>query len=113
MWPRCLVIRLRRSKGRRLEPFYDPADQPPPADQDLIHLLISRDGTATTIALRTGVTLNVFNIAWGYDLGDSHAHVTTNCSPNLEGQPLDFFLTSDIEIVTDPVSGDRLWTGEI
>jgi hypothetical protein len=40
--------------------------------------------------LSGGETLSVFNIVWGYDLGDGFAHVTTNISPEIAGTSIDF-----------------------
>ncbi|WP_052664452.1 hypothetical protein [Nitriliruptor alkaliphilus] len=51
----------------------------------------------------------VVNIAWGYDIGDTHAHVTTNCSPAIEGEPMDVFFTHDVRGVVDPDDGQPLW----
>jgi hypothetical protein len=45
--------------------------------------------------------LRVLNIAWGYDLGDDHAHVTTNISPSEAGADIDFFFTCEIEELSD------------
>jgi hypothetical protein len=43
----------------------------------------------------------VRNIAWGYDIGDEFAHVTTNVSPAVEGASIDFFFTSEVRAVID------------
>jgi len=50
-----------------------------------------------------------FNIAWGYDLGEDHAHVTTNCSPFIDDQPVHLFHTHEVESVTDPKTGGVLY----
>lgn len=65
-------------------------------DAQLILLLIDRDGMPTTVSLRDGRNLTVWNIAWGYDMGDEYAHVTTNCSPSVGDMPLDFFHTDEV-----------------
>lgn len=74
-----------------------------PADQELIDLLLERDGRWTEVELHDGHRLRVLNIAWGYDEGDEYAHVTTNCSPSPGRRvPMDFFFTSDVARVIDP-----------
>jgi hypothetical protein len=40
-----------------------------PADQELIDLLVAREGIWTEVELFDGKTLRVLNIAWGYDQG--------------------------------------------
>ena len=70
---------------------------------DLLH---SRDGRETLIELDGGRQCRVLNIAWGYDSGDHYAHITTNCSPLVDGFALDFFFTNEIAHVEDAISGD-------
>jgi len=55
--------------------------------------------------LKSGSALRVYNIAWGYDLGDEYAHITTNISPSQDGASIDFFYTSDIAEIIDEDSG--------
>ena len=76
-------------------------EQPPPADESLIRLLQERDGRSSVVLLRDGRRLDVWNIAWGYDMGDEYAHVTTNISPTVEGASIDFFFTNDVTAVLD------------
>lgn len=85
-------------------------EQPDPADEDLIRLLCRRDAHETTLVeLQDGRRLTVFNIAWGYDLGDEHAHVTTNISPFQDGYAIDFFFTDEVRRVVDADTGVVLW----
>jgi hypothetical protein len=77
-------------------------DQPRALDEDLVTLLQERDGVRTVVVLRDGRRFVVYDIAWGYDLGDQWAHVTTNISPGREGAAVDFFWTSDVVSVIDP-----------
>lgn len=77
---------------------------PQPLDADVIDLLVSREGVATAVALKSGSRLTVHNIAWGYDMGEDHAHVTTNISPEVPGATIDFFSTSEIQSISDPAS---------
>lgn len=79
-----------------------------PVDAALIRLLIARQGVPTLVSLRDGRVLTVINIAWGYDDGDTHAHVTINISPGVPEAPIDFFLTHDVVRVRDPTSGTVL-----
>lgn len=76
-------------------------DQPPPLDTALIDLLRERDGKRTTLITADGSRLVVYNIAWGYDMGDEFAHVTTNISPKVERASVDFFFTHDVRDVLD------------
>jgi len=73
-----------------------PSLQPQPVDEQLIDLLCKRDGRLTTVVLNDGRQLHVLTIAWGYDWQDTHAHVTTNCSPGARGMRLDFFFTNEV-----------------
>jgi hypothetical protein len=87
-------------------------EQPEPVDQGLIDLFNGRDGERSEVVLRDGRRLGVFNIAWGYDLGDVFAHVTTNVSPFVDGMPMDFFFTEDVVSVLDPRSGEVLYLAD-
>lgn len=80
------------------------ADREKP-DAGLIALLNDRDGMATTVTLRDGRVLTIWNIAWGYDEGDDYARITTKCSPNVGNLPLDFFFTVEVVDVRAPESG--------
>jgi hypothetical protein len=51
-------------------------------DRAVLATLRARDGQATTVVLKDGRSLEVLNIAWGYDEGEPFAHVTTNISPD-------------------------------
>ena len=51
----------------------------------------------------------VLNIAWGYDAGDSYAHITTNISPSVPGFETDFFSTKEVIAVLDAVTVVELW----
>jgi hypothetical protein len=80
-----------------------------PLDKALVDLLRERDGDSTIVILEDGQRLDVRNIVWGYDQGDKYAHISTNVSPRLAGQPFDFFFTSQVQTVVDPGTGARLW----
>jgi hypothetical protein len=83
--------------------------QPPAADGRLIDLLRRRDGQRTLVELQDGRHLRVTNIAWGYDMGDEYAHVTTNASPQIEGEPMELFSTKEVRRVLDPEGHQVLW----
>jgi hypothetical protein len=82
--------------------------QPEPRDADLIRLLVARAGAETQVTLNSRRVLHVITIAWGYDMGDAYAHVTTNISPAIEDRTVDFFYTCDVLKLTDPASGNIL-----
>ena len=52
-----------------------------------------------------GSVLIVHNIAFGYDAGDEHAHVSTNVSPRVDGTIFDFFFTDAVISLIDPENG--------
>lgn len=83
-----------------------PPDPPDAADTKLIELLQRRDGLLTTVRLRDGSQHVVKDIAWGYDLGDEYAHITTNVSPGGGGLPVDFFYADAIVGLSDTASGE-------
>jgi hypothetical protein len=74
---------------------------PAPRDDELLRILQERDAVETVVVLRDGRRLRVHDIAWGYDMGDDWAHVTSNVSPGVEGASVDFFFTSDVVLVLD------------
>lgn len=86
------------------------SDQPLPRDEATLHVLRDRDGLLSEVVLSGDETLSVFNIAWGYDLGDGFAHVTTNISPEIAGTSIDFFSTEAVTAITDPETGATLFT---
>lgn len=77
----------------------------PPRDDALLAMFQERDGSPLEVVLRNGKTFTVFNIAWGYDMGDEYSHVTSNVSPAVEGSAVDLFFTNDVDHVLDPATG--------
>jgi hypothetical protein len=75
-----------------------------PRDVELLRVLQERDAVETVVVLRDGRRLSVYDIAWGYDMGDEWAHVTSNISPGVEGASIDVFSTSEVLWVLDPAS---------
>ena len=82
------------------------------ADESMLAVLHERDGKPTRAILRDGRSLIVYNIAWGYDIGDDWAHITSNISPSLEDVAVDFFYTSDVVQLDDVDTGDVLFRGQ-
>ena len=78
----------------------------------IVQLLSERDGVHTVVRMIDGRSFHVLNIAWGRDEGEDYEHVTTNISPPVEGQDIDFFLTGDVEKVIAPESEYPLWSRE-
>jgi hypothetical protein len=77
----------------------------PEEDKKIIELLESRDTLETHVQLHSGKIAKLWNIAWGYDIGDDFAHITTNISPSQPGQEIDFFYTHEIVSINDGESG--------
>ncbi|NNV58025.1 hypothetical protein [Limnovirga soli] len=71
-------------------------------DKNIIDIFQSRDGVETKVELKNGKQISIWNIAWGYDIGDEFAHITTNISPNIDNATIDFFFTNEIiKILSD------------
>lgn len=83
---------------------------PDARDLEILGVLQERDGHVSEVELKDGRVCKVWNIAWGYDAGDSWAHVTTNCSPFVAGQDLDFFFTHEVHTIRAPESAVVLVT---
>ena len=77
-------------------------EQPPPKDGTLIEILKKRDGQETVAVLEDGKRFTLWNIAWGYDMGDEFAHITTNLSPPDYALDTHFFFTSELAALIDP-----------
>lgn len=58
--------------------------------------------------LNDGTQHVVKDIAWGYDLGDKYAHITTNVSPGGEGLPIDFFYSDAVVGLSDTATGEAI-----
>ena len=65
-------------------------------DQKIIDVFKERDGNETKVELKNGKKISVWNIAWGYDIDDEFAHITSNISPKIENATIDLFSTSEI-----------------
>jgi hypothetical protein len=71
------------------------------ADNAVIAVLTGKGTSAVKVTLLDGRMFTVFNVAWGYDDGDTAAHVTTNISPSVDGTTIDVFLTTDVREIED------------
>ena len=82
----------------------------PKTAETALKILRRREPFATTVQLSGDRTITVFNVAWGRDMGEEYDHVTTNISPEPDGEhSIDFFHTSEIEVLIDPETGGRLF----
>jgi hypothetical protein len=79
-------------------------------DGKLIDLFKDRDGKPTTVKLFNKAVITVWNIAWGYDMDDEYANITSNISPSIEGATIDFFSTSDVLEISDSESEKILFS---
>ena len=70
-------------------------------DKKIIEIFKSRDAKETGVVLTSGAKYKVWNIAWGYDIGDEFAHITTNISPAQNDAQIDFFYTNDVKEIVD------------
>ncbi|MGI2878241.1 hypothetical protein ACRTEE_18435 [Vibrio alginolyticus] len=71
------------------------------ADTEIIKIFKEQDGMWTLVELENEQCYRVLNIAWGYDMGDKWAHITTNISPGEDGVDVDFFYTFEIKLLRD------------
>jgi hypothetical protein len=78
----------------------------------IVPLLEARSGQRTKLELSELRSLDVFNIAWGEDIGDDYQHITANVSPEVDGAAVDLFFTDEVVRVTDPASGALLWEAD-
>jgi hypothetical protein len=90
-------------EGHRVEMASSGLDAAP-RDEALLAMFLERDGSPSRVVLRDGTILTVFNVAWGYDVGDEYSHVTSKVSPAVEGSAVDSFFTNDVDHVLDPAT---------
>lgn len=75
----------------------------------IVKILEKRCGTSSTVYLKDKQVLLVNDIAWGYDIGDDFAHITTNISPPQDGVEVDYFYVSEVEKIIDTESGKVIY----
>lgn len=78
-------------------------------DQHIIDILNSDDQNEKVVYLDDDRILKVSNIAWGYDVGDDFAHITTNISPEIKNADIDFLYTNNIYKIEDSTNGITLY----
>ena len=76
-----------------------------PSHATALDILKARNGEPSDVTLTPNRVVRVYNIAWGYDLGDPVAHITTNISPVPDDCPSDFFFADEIVRIVDPDNG--------
>jgi hypothetical protein len=77
-----------------------------PLHATALDVLRARTGEPSDVTLTSGRVVRVYNVAWGYDLDDPVAHITTNNSPSPAGeQPWDFFFADAVVRIVDPENG--------
>ncbi|SFF62774.1 hypothetical protein [Blastococcus tunisiensis] len=86
---------------------YEPGE-PTARDLEVLGLLQGRDGLPADVELSDGRRCKVWNVAWGYDAGECWAHITTNISPDVNGEEIDFFLANEVDVIRVPESGEIL-----
>ena len=85
--------------------------------QRALDTLVYRCGRWSTVRPRDGRVCMTFNVAWGTDLGDDVAHITTNISLPGPGEdpPFpyndDFFRADQIETIHDAETDTLLFSG--
>ena len=65
-------------------------------DKAIIEFLKHRTGKSTIAKIKNGSLFTIWNIVFGYDMGDEYAHITTNINPGIPGAEIDILFTSDI-----------------
>ena len=88
------------------------SDPSPAHCRRIVPLLRARDGQKTTVELSGSRSFEVFDIAWGEDIGDDYEHITTNCSPGVGGADIDLFFTDEVMRIVAPENGEVLWAAD-
>ncbi|MEO8254577.1 MAG: hypothetical protein ABI554_09345 [Flavobacterium sp.] len=81
-------------------------------DQHIIEIFKTTNQIEKVVYLDNKSSLTVWNIAWGYDIGDEFAHITTNISPEIKNSDIDFFYTNEIQNIEDRTNGKTLYDRE-
>jgi hypothetical protein len=76
-------------------------------DKSIIDFLKDRNGLETKVELKNGNLISIWNITWGYDIGDHFAHITTNISPKIDNASVDFFFTNEINKILPDLLSDK------
>lgn len=81
-------------------------------DKHIIEIFLTTDQIEKIVHLDNNSLLIVWNIAWGYDVGDEYAHITTNISPEITNCGIDFFYTNEIQKIEIRTNGKTLYDRE-
>lgn len=81
-------------------------------DEHIIKIFKTTDQIEKMVCLDNNSVLTVWNIAWGYDIGDEFAHITTNISPEIKNSNIDCFYTNEIQKIEDLTNGKILYDRE-
>ena len=81
-------------------------------DEHIIKIFKTTDQIEKMVFLDNNSVLTVWNIAWGYDIGDEFAHITTNISPEIKNSDIDYFYTNEIQKIEDLTNGKILYDRE-
>lgn len=80
-----------------------------PLHATALDILKRRTGEPSDVTLSSGRVVRVYNVAWGYDMDDPVAHITTNISPPPAAEHTsDFFFADEVVRVVDPENG-AIW----
>lgn len=79
-------------------------------DQHIIDTFKTTDQIEKVVYLDNNSNLTVWNIAWGYDIGDEFAHVTANINPEIKSSDIDYFYTNEILKIEDRKNGKPCMT---
>jgi len=71
--------------------------------------LLARHGLLSKVTLITGEALDVWDVTYGRDLGDTFDHLTANIRPQHDHRPIHFFFTSEVASIAD-TDGEVLFT---
>lgn len=76
-----------------------------PKHEIALDILKANVGELLLVELQSGRVCKILNIAWGYDLGEPSAHITTNISPQAEDEdgieyPSVFFHADEVVRIT-------------
>ena len=72
--------------------------------------LQARCGVLTVATLAGGKSIEIYNVAWGRDMGDPFDHITTNVSPSPKcPHSVDFFTTDKVMLLVAAESGSVLY----
>ena len=75
----------------------------------IVKILEKRCGTPTSVYLDDGQVFLVNDIAWGYDMGDEFAHITTNISPPQDDVKVNFFYVNEVVKIIDTGTGQLIY----